>query len=39
MIRIYISILETVRNSISNSGFRKLLDELLKLGSYTKLLM
>ncbi len=37
MIGLYISILETVCNSISNSGFRKLLDEPLNLGSDTLL--
>ena len=39
MISLYISILETVRNSISNGGFRKLLAEPVNLGSYTLLLI
>ena len=34
-----ICLLETERNSISNSGFRKLLAEPLKLGSDTLLLI
>lgn len=38
MIGLYISMLETVRNSISNRGFRKLLAEPIKLGSDTLLL-
>lgn len=38
MIGLYISMLETVRNSISNRGFRKLLAEPFKLGSDTLLL-
>ncbi len=37
MICMYISILETVRNSISNGGFRKLLAEPVHLGSDTPL--
>ena len=39
MISLYISILETVRNSISNGGFRKLLAEPVNLGSDTPLLI
>jgi len=38
MIGLYICMLETVRNSISNGGFRKLLAEPIKLGSDTLLL-
>jgi len=37
MIGLYISILEIERNSISISGFRKLLAEPLKLGFHTPL--
>jgi hypothetical protein len=39
MISLYISILETVRNSISNGGFRKLLAEPFNLGSDILLLI
>jgi hypothetical protein len=38
MILLYTTILETVRNSISNGGFRKLLAEPIYLGSDTLLL-